>query len=411
MLLRVRLLSRIACGMLLAQCVASWPLWLGTQVFPQVPVLAFLQSVPPAFDLVLTSCLALAGLATLISSFAGQPSASRIIRYSWRAVMLFLLLLMLLNQQRIQAWAWQGILLALCFQLRSPGQTLALLRWLTISIYLYSAVSKCDASFLQTHGQVLLDGFLNVAGGQKLDSPWLRSILIAGFPLGELLVALLLAIPGTRRWGCLMSLVLHLMLITVLGPFGLNHHPPVLIWNLFFLLQNPVLFPGREAEPVAEGTRTIWSSPRSLLLALVILVAPALEWFDRMDVWPAWGLYASRGAKVQVEISRSQFDSLPESLRPFSTPLPQEPNWLRVDLFRWSFAETGAPANPEDRFLLGVANSLTDPLPDGSFRITHFSTANRQTGNRTRVDLQTHEELRRFQEHYWLGTTPRKKFN
>ena len=117
------------------------------------------------------------------------------------------------------------------------------LRRIVISIYIYSAVSKFDYQFVFTVGEQMLDVLLGFVGLETTGLPeWLQISLVLCLPMGELLIGGLLLFSRTRKLGGWLAIGLHASLLLVLGPWGLNHQPGVLIWNAWFIVQAWLLF-------------------------------------------------------------------------------------------------------------------------------------------------------------------------
>jgi len=112
-----------------------------------------------------------------------------------------------------------------------------------IGFYFHSAVTKFDYSFLHTLGQQFLDALAALLGTPLDDwSDRARFTLAAAFPAGELAIAVGLCFAATRRVALAAALLLHGTLLLILGPWGLGHKPGVLIWNVFFIVQDVLLF-------------------------------------------------------------------------------------------------------------------------------------------------------------------------
>lgn len=417
----------------------SWPLWLQSGDYPRIPLFVIVRGWPETVCWLFLGSLLL-GMTGAIGGALRAGWTGREIsvgsRVSWCLVIAGLLGMILWNQHCLQVWVWQGLWLGVGFALLPTTHCLAWARWLTLSIYVYSAISKLDYAFLDTYGQTLLQGLwqalpfwpehLEVPRDWKFRLAWL-------FPLGELAIAGLLVLPVTRQVGWWLSLAMHVCLILTLGPAGLNHHPPVLIWNFYFLLQNTLLFtrgayltassvpdlthitptpadnsagaPGSGSEAIRPSTQRRTWLVRGLLGFMLLF--PATEWIGICDVWPGWGLYAARGARVRLHLPRDPVPPLPAEWRPFLQPAPLGGAWRHFDTHRWSFAALGLPSYPQDRFQLGVARAVLDHLPaDSEFLIIHHSPANRFTGNRQTTQLESLEELERFAQRYWLNARP-----
>ncbi|MCG6156617.1 MauE/DoxX family redox-associated membrane protein [Rubinisphaera margarita] len=400
--------------MLAIQMALTAPLWGHGHFFPQIPLWAAWNHPTIAVGEMVVIVLSGAGilwiLAAFLQKFRQSPRTGILERLLWGVTGVALLTAMLDNQHRIQAWAVQFLLYAVCFSLLRPAMQIHWLRWITISIYFFSAVSKLDASFLNSHGQTMLDGILQLARIDADLPPALRSGIALSIPAFELLTAFLLLWSRTRRIGWYCSLLMHSALILVLGPFGLNHHLPVLIWNFFFILQNSLLF-GRGADIVAAdaGSCSDWSWNAATYARIVLtgcLLFPVSEWFNVGDVWPSWGLYASRGAKVNFYLRESALEKIPRELQAHCFRTAEYPEYVRVDLYRWSFAETNAPPYPEDRFLIGVSSVTIRKYDlESDFVLVHHGTASRWSGQRSVTMLDDFSELQSFSDRFWFNAS------
>ncbi len=419
------LLSQLTLILLLIQMAFTWPLWINAHNYPRIPLLGMNFLIRPQLDLFWLVVIGCAGSGLIIENLirlwgglwlkktSTYNSSFSVLHFLWMLLCIALLFLMLTNQQRLQAWAWQILLYGICFSAFRPVESLTWISRLTIGIYFYSAVSKLDVSFLQSHGQVLLDGSLKLLPFEFAFSEGMRTAIVCSFPLVELLTAVLLYFRLTRRWGWRLSLALHLGLILILGPFGLNHQVPVLIWNAFFLLQNSILFAGTNFPlPQSHDQKSYRSRNQKILGRVLITVAllfPATEWFDICDVWPGWALYASRGAKVQIHLERDALKNLPPEVAQHCFTTTAHPGYARLDLFRWSFAQTHAPAYPEDRFLTAVVLATVQNYGlEDQFIFIHSSTANRWSGERAQVEISNLKALQRFADGFRLNTQPVK---
>ena len=78
-------------------------------------------------------------------------------RALWWSVAACLLVSFLLDQHRLQPWAYQSAIYALVFAAIDPRRTRRYLIPLAASVYLYSAAGKFDFQFAHTVGQDFLD--------------------------------------------------------------------------------------------------------------------------------------------------------------------------------------------------------------------------------------------------------------
>src|SRR5690606_29386070 len=104
--------------------------------------------------------------------------------------------------------------------------------------------------FLHGLGQQFAATVAAWLGASIEDWPAAVRLAAAGlFPVGELLTAAGLVFRRTRVAAIILAFVMHGGLLALLGPWGLDHRPGVLLWNVYFLLQAVILFaPFREPE-------------------------------------------------------------------------------------------------------------------------------------------------------------------
>ena len=428
----------------LALIGATWRLWTASTDFPRIPWFSWLCGVPNWCDLV-----ALAGLvAGLVLVLVLAPWRDRFATPKVRIAISAILAisggtLLLLDQHRLQPWAYQFAWIIFVLATAPAGRAFMLIRLLTIGIYFWSAISKFDATFLATTGPDLLRGLWHtLALDPHLLDGNAAARLAWGLPLGELAVACLLAIRWTRRFGLLASIVMHGLLLVVLGPWGLDHQPGVLLWNLYLIGQNLLLF-GPRSEPAAGGDRhwpaffisrnalasgssrncrKPWASAHRLMrrgarlmnnrgrglieiaVALALLL-PILEPFGWFDHWPAWAVYAPGAERVTLLVDSAAAERLPESIQAHLGP-PQWPHGrqvVRTDL--WSLRAVSAPIYPQGRFRAAVALAIIEKYQlDVAATLIVASRADRLTGQRTVRTFHGAEAITRHAASYWVNT-------
>jgi hypothetical protein len=391
----------------------TWKLWTPQTVYPQVPLFGWAVTAPGWID---WGCFGGVILSLLVALLT--PQNSRL----WKpALLLFVALLaglIVLDQHRFQPWAYQMGLFALVLATVQPRRAMFLLRVLVISIYFFSAVSKLDYSFLHTLGQQFLDALVGLVDGSTQNwSPDARFYAAMIFPIGELAVGIGFCFRQTRRPALAAAIVMHLLLMLILGPSGLDHKPGVLVWNGYFIVQAILLFPWHR--PAAAGNRRDAGSTlerqrgagvASLLVQAIVCLAvalPVLEWIDRFDHWPAWGLYASRAERITVRLSPKHAARLDDSLKTHLSG--DDATVLRLD--DWSLAAQGAPIYPQNRFQIGVAEAVARRWKiDQDIHVERIGPADRFTGQRERKTLRGLDQLRMEASRYWLNTRPRELF-
>ena len=400
---RIIWLQRWLALVALALIGTTWRLWTASTEFPRIPWFSWLCEIPNWCDRV-----ALAGLISgLVSVLVLAPWRERFAAPKVRLAIFAILavsggMLLLLDQHRLQPWAYQFAWIVLVLATAPAGRALMLIRLLTIGIYLWSAISKFDATFLATTGPDLLHGlWQTLALDPHLLDGNRASTLAWGLPLGELAVALLLAMPWTRRFGLLVSIVMHGLLLVVLGPWGLDHQPGVLLWNLYFIGQNILLF-GARIEPVAGSERRWGLAEMGISLALLLPILEPFGWFDH---WPAWAVYAPGAERVTLLLDAAAAERLPESMQAHLG----SPQWrdggrvVRTDL--WSLRALSAPIYPQGRFRAAVASAIIERYQfDEGATLVVESRADRLTGDRERRVFRGADAIKRHATSYWVNT-------
>lgn len=393
--------------------LSTWPMWWGTETYPAIPLFNGLHFVPVAVDRVLATALFCASLVLVVT------------RPRWHGPLLSVFVvtlggLILLDQHRLQPWAWMFWLEGVALLTMRPDEARRWIGWLVVSIYFWSAVSKLDAAFLSGRGPWLLEGLLQalnlnpaMIGAQRLRSiAWL-------FPAGELFIALGLAYKPFRGVAVWAAAFTHVTLLLTLGPFGYDHYPGVLLWNVFFLVQNIVLFqrhggdasfqigPWDAGESADIGPRRSSRLGKCVLLAAI--VAPTLEIVGFYDHWLAWAVYSDRPEVVRVFIHPDERERMPVDVPVILREPITDQDWCEISLDQWSFQSRFCPVYPQGRYRLALARILAEHVstPDGSLFVYVADSPNRWTGRREPKGLLGRSELDEFCQQFWVGTQSR----
>ena len=352
------------------------PMWQPLGDMPQIPWFGFLTRVPTWVDGVaaLGLMMALVGylFAGIVASHFEKAQTSQVDLFpAYLPVVDGLLwcslgVLLALDQQRLQPWAWELWLVAFILATAPPDLAIRCLRWLAISIYFHSALSKCDVAFFQAQGQIILDGLLQSLHCPRPLGETTRYLLVGLFPAGEFFVAISLIFAATRRWGKISALIMHGLLLLALGPWGLNHFPGVLLWNIVQGLFVWLLFSASASsvDPPSPPRKFVW--PKTAIVVTVAAVTmPFLEPWGLWDHWLSWALYSARAPIVRVWIDESCESQLPDSLRgQLAEPEPLS-TMRRVSLEKWCFATRSAPLNPQPRLRLAIAVAIAEQADCG----------------------------------------------
>ena len=406
--LAVALLARLACVSLFVLVAATWPLW-SPDKSPRVPLVGFLAGISGWLG---GWPLAAFGLSAVAATICGLRL--RIGRWSLVTAAVAVSLLVLADQQRLQPWAYQLIVLSIVLVGLPAREAIALARLLVASIYFFSALSKLDRSFFDSGGGQVVDGLLCSLGLAANIGVRGRMLLAGGFAMGELLIAAGLCWRRTRRFAWPASIVMHLLLLLALGPWGADNKPGVLIWNVYFILQNVVLFgvagerPVVAVEPLPDDqqlTRMRWLVR---CLATFVIAFPLTEPLGICDVWPAWAVYATGPERMRLLIESADREKLSAATREYVEPPRFEDDLCLVRIDRLSLDAFNAPLYPQNRFRLGLALAIAENLDLEDRIVVEVETAaDRLTGSRATRQIRGRAAIVAELQRYWLNGTPR----
>ncbi len=415
-----RYLQRWSAISAISLIAATYRLWIPQTVFPQVPAFEILCDAPAWLDLFCLASL-LAGLVMLAiwrSEYLSKCGCG--------FVLATLTVLFSLDQHRLQPWAYQLWLFAAIWLCCGTCFRLRLMQWLMVSIYFYSAIGKFDFEFLHTVGQQMLGGMVKLLGQDPVGMPsWLRLTLVSTLPLCELAIAGGLVWRKSRRVAGCFAIGVHLTLIVVLGPFGLNHRLGVLLWNAQFAVQAYLLFVVRripngdqakcEQQGALKSKGRVQMGIQACCTALIAIamIMPITERFGIWDHWPSWALYAPHSSRARVEVAGPTLNRLPAELVALvSKPSPEADEmleWVYVPIDVWSLESLDTPIYPQARFQFGVARQIASEInSEFQIRVTILSSASRFTGLSRSVIIDDIEGFNKAAAKYWLNTLPRR---
>ena len=373
---------RIMCGFTLVMMGLSWPLWGQNPDLPHFPLFGnslSLNPLPESF--ILATCIF--GLLLSFSSRFGRiGSALALIAGLW---------LVANDQQRLQAWFYQSLILS-CTYATLPGNiAIGFARLFAVALYTHSALSKLDWSFAHSMGPYLLNPILQLFPESVGQAP--RWYFIMALPFSELIVAIFLC-TGLWQLGLAGILIMHTALFLILGPWLLDHSANVLIWNISMGLQAIVLF---RNHPVQSNSK---SQPNPIafgliqLLFMAVCIMPFFERAGLWDPWPSFALYAGHVEQLRIDFPAQSRQSIPQEFQPF---LVVQADRLYLDLTLWSRARLGVPPYPASRIQKGLAKYVAEKCPEELLiRATFLSKSNWQTGQRTEFQLTGREAILRL---------------
>jgi hypothetical protein len=370
---------RVVYGLSLVMMGLSWPVWWHVPGLPAFPAWddARLAGVD---QFLLAGCLA--GLVLGLTAKAGRLGAL--------VVFVTGVGLILNDQNRLQAWFYQTLLISLASALLPGTAAIGFARFFAIVLYVHSGLSKLDFSFAHQMGPYLLQPVLQFwpkAWGHE----W-QVYFVLVLPIGEILAALFLT-AGRWRVGLAGILLMHGGLLLLLGPWLLGHSGNVLMWNISMACQALVLFYPWRAGEIGE----IPKQPHPLafgVVQLVFMMVAVMPFFERAglwDAWPSFALYAGHVEQVRLDFPADSALRLPDEFQPFAV---RQGDRAFMDLTLWSRRRMGVPPYPAARMQKALARWVAGQCPEEfPIRAIFLSKAHWRTGKRAELVVEGREKI------------------
>lgn len=374
---------RIWAGFAVAFIAATWKLWFpmfDASDFPTVPLIDLIRMPESRW---MPVALTMASL-TVLSGLGVAIVTGR--RLAWWIVAFGLVASFVLDQHRLQPWAYQLAILAMLFA-TTTGQHMR--RWLipfAASVYIYSAAGKFDYQFAHTVGQDFLRALLNPVGG--VPESWDESTRAAAtmfFPAVELAAGVACLFQRSRIIAGIVLIGMHAALIAILGPWSLDHSTGVLVWNVALAFQAYwwMVRGCSDRKPEPSPPQNLAGSSFAMAVVVLAIAAPLGERRGLWDHWLSWSLYSPHTSRVEVQLHTSATDRLNPSQQSFIEPDDDGDGWLTLSIERWSLSGRGVPLYPQSRYQLALIRQLIrrQGLTD-DVRIVIKGVADRRTGQR-----------------------------
>lgn len=280
--------------------VMSWQVWLLERPVPIMPTFEILGTVAGWVHLLVFN-ISVSVLALLI----------------WRPDRLLLgilvfseLLSCLLDQTRWQPWEYQYLFMAFIFLLthKRPKQLLSLLAFVICSTYFYSGFAKLNVGFLDTiwKDTILMRFF-------HLPDYFVQHQIIkyAGIllPLTEFICGIGLLFFKTRKISANILIAMHVFILCLIGPTGINHNSIVWPWNIAMIIFLDLLF--RPGEPVFIISPTL--DLRNALVFLFWGILPACSYVGYWEKYLSSNLYSGESKDLLVSKEKCS-DTFPDAL-------------------------------------------------------------------------------------------------
>ncbi len=343
----------------LACKLLCYKLWLADRLYPLVPVSAYLNAIPNWLHV----SFFVSSIALLVLLILFKPHKSVI-----SILLVVELCSCLLDQNRWQPWEYQCLFTLFVFLInfKKPQLIAGCLIFIWSATYFYSGCSKLSTAFLQNVWEQTILHKLQIAhavsGGKTL---YFAGLLCGLF---EIVCGLGLLHFKTRRLAAIGLITMHLFVLWLLGPLGLNFNRTIWPWNAGMIAYFLILLLNKDLQvPVIQS---IFKGFNPIVFACWGIL-PALSFWGLWDGYLSSNLYS--GKLPQMTICVSDTTKCKALQRFFDTDRSPCNNKVSILVSQWAMDQTGAPPYPELRVYRIIQKKLECQYPKAGFQYFLFS--------------------------------------
>ncbi len=330
--------------------ICSYPLWTGSRPFPLVPVHELLLQVPFYWHMVL-----LWGSLFCMGCFIFFPFKKLL----W-VILVFELLSCLLDQNRWQPWEYQFIFMLAAYLLLQAA-TFVFTGWQIIlaGLYFFSGLAKLQPAFIHDiWNSLILRNWLGIYTNNA-------GVFRMGYalPLVEMFAALCLCFGRLKKTGIWLLCGMHVMVLVMFGPLGLNRNPVIWPWNLLMPLLLVLLFYLQSFLP----QRSFFAKAFSWVIVACFCVLPWLQLAGRWDRYLSFTIYS--GGVPHLYICTSDMAAL-QSMGKYMGSIRNGmiPCRAPVSTFEWGSRAMNTAPYPEKRVFKSISRQWKKQFPHAAVK-------------------------------------------
>ena len=356
-----KLIVIITCIFWISTKILSYKLWISDRLFPLIPPLNFLENIPNTIHIFLFT-------ASLIGIFliALFPS-NKYILVTTLAIEFFSCIL---DQNRWQPWEYQYFLtiLFLYFYLHNPRQFINYFTFLIISTYFNSGIHKLNGGFLyDVWESMILKRFFGLELHQ-IQNGWIH---YAGLSLGliEVVGALGLLFFKQKKMFALLIIGMHVFILLLISPTGLNYNVIVWPWNIAMVLFLYLLFFKIKNNTISFTNLT---EGYNKIPFLVIGVFPFFCFIGLYDNYMSFNLYSGTLKQLEICIEKHQ------DIKKYQNFITNKKTFCKnsqvINANTWALKEMNTVVYPETRVFKAIIKKwkLQNPTINATFHIYQY---------------------------------------
>lgn len=328
----------------------SLNLWLANRVFPIVPIFSFLDNVPNAIHLFLLVIAVVLLLLIIV-----KPHKHQILL----AIVIVEVLSCLLDQNRWQPWQYQYICMFFVIWYNRKKETVSLLLLIIIfsSTYFYSGLQKINPHFIKLMWQsAILKKTLHL----PLHLLYNKNLLHIGYaiPVVEMALGIGLLFIKTRKPAIILIILMHILLLIFIGPFGINYNKIVWPWNVAMIIFSIILWKNKTSIYHLKNIQL--NANYIVLLAWIFL--PILNIWGYWDSYFSSSLYTGKNKMCYIKIYNPppnfELKKYYQNIKVYN-----DTTIATIALHKWAMGEMGTPPCPQERVFKKIKTKFTQQFP------------------------------------------------
>lgn len=177
-------------------------------------------------------------------------------------------------------------------------------------------------------------------------------------PIIEIVTAVALFIPKTRKFGLILAITIHVTIIFLLSPIGIGQNYVVIPWNIAMCILALLLFHRNSKKIKLLYSKDFSLYVTSVIISFLVLIAPAMHSSGLWDYYLSFNLYSGKYKTLHIAISDEAVPKLKNKYNDFFMKLSNIEGGKVIDVNSWALQELNVPLYPELRVFRKVSKSF-----------------------------------------------------
>ncbi len=346
---RLQLIKYVILTGMLVSVLLSLNIWAGARYFPKTAFFNNYIGLSAPYDYINLAILIL----LIIFSFISSKNAPTLL------LILFSMYLCADDQNRLQPWFcnYNLILLILLFfkhRVDEPNNYTSVfisIQVLVALVYIFSGLQKFNDYFVTDTFSWMISSLEGTLNQRQMN-------LVLKFgnvvPYLELILGIGLLIKPFRYIILPCVILMHILILIFIGPFGKSYNAVVWPWNIIMIILNLLLFANVKQERFFD-VAILFKGICFYIVITLMLIFPIFSFNNKYDSYLSSSLYSGNTHGCTLILSDSAYHKLPIYIKNFVTP-SSDYNVLYIK--KWALTELGTPCIPEYRVFRHTQNEV-----------------------------------------------------